>query len=101
MNTMSKARRFSEATRAVWRQSYETARSQPWWQQVVPAAEVLLADLRQFTSEDALQRHYWAPGDIPGETLRRHVTVALQLEQFLELEEACFWLRLRELCEDG
>jgi hypothetical protein len=61
----------------------------------------LMAELRQLPDEDALQDHYWAPGDIPGETLRRHVTIEMQPEHLLELEDACFWLRLRELCGDG
>jgi len=101
MNAMTKATRFREATRTVWRRSYETARTQPWWEQVAPAVDVLLADLRRFTDEDALQTEYWAAGDLPGETLRQHLAFALPPEHLLELEEACFWLRLRELCEGG
>lgn len=95
---MPKTRRFGEAARAVWRRSYETVRVQAWWEQAATAVDALLADLRQVTDEDALQEHYWASGDTPGEVLQRHLTIELQLAQLLELEEACFWLRLHELC---
>jgi hypothetical protein len=98
---MSKAKHLREATRAVWRRSYECARAQSWWTQATPAVAALMAALRQLPSEDALHDRYWAPGDIPGETLRRHITTEVQPEHLLELEDACFWLRLRELCGGG
>ena len=98
---MSKANRLRDATRTVWRRSYETARARPQWEHAAPAVDALLADLRRLTSEDALQAAYWAPGDAPGETLRRQLSIDLQPDELLELEEACFWLRLRELCAEG
>jgi hypothetical protein len=100
---MPKERHLRDATRSVWRRSYETCRNQPiaWWEQVTPAVDALLAELRQDTSETALMDRYWAVGDAPGATLHRHLPVALDPDVLLELEEACFWLRLRELCQDG
>lgn len=96
-----KESRLREATRAVWRHGYEVCRGQPWWEAVQPAVEAVLASLRRFADEANLQEHYWAPGDAPGELLRRRVTAVLSPDELLELEEACFWLRLRELRGGG
>ena len=100
---MSKETRLQQATRAVWRRSYETcrARTPAWWEVATPAVDALLKELRGLTSEAALQEFYWAPGDAPGTVLRRHLPPDMDPERALELEEASFWLRLRELCGDG
>lgn len=100
---MSKESRLHQATRAVWRRSYETcrARTPAWWEAVSLAVDALLQELRTLTTEAALQEFYWAPGDAPGAVLRRYLPPDTDPEQVLELEEACCWLRLRELCAEG
>lgn len=100
---MPKATRLQEATRTVWRRSYEAySQHTPAWREVVaPATGALLAELRRLMTEAALQDLYWAPGDAPGLVLRRHLPPDTDPEQVLELEEASFWLRLRELCAEG
>lgn len=100
---MSKESRLHQATRAVWRRSYEAyrARTPAWREAVAPAVEALLDELRELASEAALQEFYWAAGDAPGAVLRRHLPPDTDPERVLELEEACCWLRLRELCAEG
>jgi hypothetical protein len=100
---MSKELRWQQATRAVWRRGYEACRARPdtWWTVTAPAISELLAELRSLTNEAALHELYWAPGDSPGAILQRHLPPSTDPEQVLELEEACFWLRLRELCAES
>lgn len=100
---MSKDQRWHQATRAVWRRSYEAcrARTPAWWAAVAPAVEALLEELRDVASETALEESYWAPGDAGGAVLRRHLPPDTEPARLLELEEACYWLRLRELCAEG
>lgn len=100
---MSKQGHLREITRTVWRRSYETCLSQPiaWWEQVGAAVDALLTELRRDATEDDLMDRYWAVGDAPGQTLRRHLAAGIDDDTVLELEEACFWLRLRELCAGG
>ena len=100
---MSEETRLQQATRAVWRRGYEAYRAcTPAWQEAVaPAINALLEELRDLASEAALQEYYWAPGDAPGVVLRRHLPPDADPGRVLELEEACFWLRLRELCAEG
>jgi hypothetical protein len=94
---------LQQATRAIWRRSYEAwrARAPAWWEVVTPAVDALLDELRDLTSEAALQERYWAPGDAPGVVLCRHLPPDMDADLLLELEESCFWLRLRELGGDG
>ncbi len=100
---MSKESRLQQATRTVWRRSYEAyrARSSAWRDSVNPAMGALLEELRTLTTQAALQEFYWSPGDAPGAVLRRYLPPDTDPERVLELEEACFWLRLRELCAEG
>jgi hypothetical protein len=100
---MSKQGHLREITRTVWRRSYETCRARPiaWWEQVGAAVDALLTELRHDATEDALLDRYWEVGDAPGVTLHRYLPAGMDDDTVLELEEACLWLRLRELCADG
>jgi hypothetical protein len=96
---VSKENRFREYTRAVWRQGYEAHERQPaeWRAGVTAAIDALVAELRTCASEEDLHTRYWEPGDWPADVLRRHLPRDPGPEVLLELEDACFWLRCREL----
>jgi hypothetical protein len=96
---VSKQDRFKEYTRSVWRQSYEAYERWPAGRRDAarPAVDALVVELRRCASEDELQTRYWEPGDWPAEVLRRHLPWDPVSEALLELEEAAFWLRYREL----
>jgi len=91
--------RFKQHTRSVWRQGYEAYERQPaeWRATLAPAVDALVAELRRCATEEELHRHYWEPGDWPSDVLRRHLPCDPGPETPLELEDACFWLRCREL----
>ena len=99
---MSKQDRFREYTRSVWRQSYETCERWPADRRDAarPAVDALVVELRRCASEDELHARYWEPGDWPTEVLRRHLRSDPGQEALLELEDAAFWLRYRELAGD-
>lgn len=96
---MSKEGRYHEYTRAVWWRDYETYERSPAERRNVaaPAIDALLAELRRCASEEELHRRYWEPGDWPADVLREHLPSDPGLEALLELEDAAFWLRYREL----
>jgi hypothetical protein len=91
--------RFKEYTRSVWRQGYEACErwAAEWRATLAPAIDALVAELRRCASEDELHARYWEPGDWPSDVLRRHLPCDPGPEALLELEDACFWLRCREL----
>ena len=99
---MSKQDRFREYTRSVWRQSCEAYERWPADRRdtVWAAVDALVVELRRCASEDELHARYWEPGDWPAEVLRRHLRSDPGQEALLELEEAAFWLRYRELAGD-
>ena len=96
---MPKENRFREYTRSVWRKGYETYERWPAKQRHVatPALDALVAELGRCTSEEELHACYWEPGDWPADVLRQHLPSDPGPEALLELEDACFWLRLNEL----
>ena len=96
---MSKQDRFREYTRSVWRQSYEAYERWPADRRdaVWAAVDALVVELRRCAGEDELYARYWEVGDWPAEVLRRHLRSDPGPETLLELEEAAFWLRHREL----
>ena len=91
--------RFKEYTRSVWCQGYEAYERWPakWRDAIGPAVDALVAELRVCDSEEELHARYWEPGDWPSEVLRRRLPSDLEPEVLLGLEDACFWLRCREL----
>ena len=99
---MSKQDRFREYTRSVWRQSCEAYERWPADQRdaVRPAVDALVVELRHCAGEDELHARYWEPGDWPADVLRRHLRSDPGQETLLELEDAAFWLRYRELAGD-
>jgi hypothetical protein len=96
---VSKQDRFKEYTRSVWRQSYEAHERSPADRRDAarPAIDALVVELRRCASEEELHARYWEPGDWPAAVLRRHLRSDTGPEALLELEEAVFWLRYREL----
>ena len=98
-SNVHKEDRFKQHTRSVWRQGYEAYErwSGDWRDAIGPAVDALVAELRRCATEEELHRHYWEPGDWPSEVLRRHLPCDPGPEALLELEDACFWLRWREL----
>jgi len=94
-----KENRFREYTRSVWQRSYEAYERWPakWRDAAAPAVDALVAELRRCATEEELHRYYWEPGDWPSDVLRRHLPCDPGPEALLELEDACFWLRCREL----
>jgi hypothetical protein len=98
---VSKQDRFKEYTRSVWRQSYEGYERWPAGRRdaVRSAVDALDVELRRCASEDELHACYWESGDWPAEMLRRHLRSDPGQEALLELEDAAFWLRYRELAE--
>lgn len=98
---MCKETRFTRSTRALWREGYEAYERWPadWRALLAPAVGGLLTALRRCSGECELRRCYWEPGDWPASVLRRCLPVALGSEALLALEDACFWLRLRELVD--
>ena len=99
---MSKQDRFKEYTRSVWRRSCEACERWPADRRdaVWAAVDALVVELRHCASEDELHARYWEPGDWPAAVLRRHLRSDPGQEALLELEEAAFWLRDRELAGD-
>ena len=96
---MHKEDRFKEYTRSVWCQGYEAYERWPakWRDVIGSAVDALVAELRRCASEDGLHARYWEPGDWPAYVLRRHLPCDPGPEALLELEDAAFWLRWREL----
>ena len=96
---MPKENRFREYTRSVWQRSYEAYERWPakWRDAAAPAVDALVAELRRCASEDELHARYWEAADWPSDVLRRHLPCDPGPEALLELEDACFWLRCREL----
>lgn len=96
---MHKEDRFKRHTRSVWRQGYEAYERWPaeWRAAIAPAIDALVTELRVCASEDDLHARYWEPGDQPADVLRRHLPCDPGPEALLELEDACFWLRWRDL----
>lgn len=96
---MPKENRFREYTRSVWQRSYEAYERWPakWRDAIGPAVDALVAELRRCAREDGLHTRYWEPGDWPSDVLRRHLPSNPGSEALLQLEDACFWLRCREL----
>ena len=96
---MQREDRFKQHTRSVWRRSYEAYERWPaeWRAVLGPVIDALVAELRKYDSEDQLHARYWEPGDWPSEVLRRHLPSDPGPEALLELEDAAFWLRWREL----
>jgi len=88
--------RFRQHTRSVWRQGDERWPAE-WRAALAPAIDALVAELRSCASEEELHARYWEPGDWPSDVLRRHLPSDLEPEVLLGLEDACFWLRCREL----
>ena len=98
---MSKQDRFKEYTRSVWKQSYEAYERLPADRRDAarPAVDALVVELRRCASENELHACYWESGDWPAEVLRDRLPSDPGVEKLLELEEAAFWLRYRELAE--
>ena len=96
---MQKEDRLKQHTRSVWQRSYETYGRWPaeWRAALAPAIDALVAELRRCGSADELHARYWEPGDWPAEVLLRHLPCDPGSEVLLGLEDACFWLRCREL----
>ena len=96
---MHKGDRFKEYTRSVWRQGYDAYERWPaeWRAALAPAVDALVAELRTCASEEELHARYWEPGDWPAEVLRLHLPGDPGPEALLQLEDAAFWLRCREL----
>jgi len=91
--------RFKQHTRSVWQRSYEAYErwSAKWRAALAPTIDALVAELRRCDSEDELHARYWEPGDRPADVLLRHLPGDPGRDVLLELEDACFWLRCREL----
>ena len=96
---MHKEDRFRQHTRSVWRQGYDARERQPanWRAAMAPAVDALVAELRDCGSEDELHARYWEPGDWSADVLRQHLPCDPGPEVLLELEDAAFWHRCREL----
>jgi hypothetical protein len=96
---VSKQDRFKEHTRSVWRRSYEAYERWPPGQRDAarPTVDALVVELRRCASEAELHACYWESGDWPAEVLRHRLPSDPGAETLLELEEAAFWLRYREL----
>ena len=96
---MHKEDRFTQHTRSVWRRGYEAYERWPakWRDAICPAVDALVAELRACVGEEGLHARYWEPGDWLSEVLRRHLPCDPGPEALLELEDAAFWLRCREL----
>jgi hypothetical protein len=98
-----KESRFRAAALAVWERSHAEYAGWPPGERcgVQPAVQALLAELRRCDSEDQLQERYWELGDPLGKVLRERLPADFDDERLLTLEEACLWLRLRELRQGG
>jgi hypothetical protein len=98
---VSKRDRFKEYTRSVWKQSYEAYERLPADRRDAarPAVDALVVELRRCASENELHACYWESGDWPAQVLRHRLPSDAGAETLLELEEAAFWLRYRELAE--
>lgn len=97
---MSGFDRRNKYTRAVWRRSYHNhlALQEDERHALASAVAALLEHLRSLQTEAALVAAYWEQGDPPGRVLKAHLPAGFDDEALLDLEEACFWMRLRELC---
>jgi hypothetical protein len=96
---VQKEDRFKQHTRSVWGQGHEAYDRWPaeWRAAIAPVIDALVGELRACTNEDELHARYWELGDWPADVLRRHLPCDPGPEALLEIEDAAFWLRCREL----
>lgn len=98
---MVKENRFHEYTVNTWREGFDALERapEPWHEQATRAVDALVEKLRRYGSEDELHNAYWRVGDWPAAVLLRHLIFNPGPDTVLELEDAAFWLRHRELAE--